>query len=182
MRDWPHAPIHRFAEAGTYFVTAGTLHKQHVFRDPVALDALRESLFAQASKYACELQAWALFSNHYHLVISSAGEDASRMLRAFHIDSAINVNRLHGAKGRKVWFQFWDTQLTFEGSWLARLRYTHENAVHHGLVRDAREYPWCSAAWFERTATVSFAKTVRAVKVDRVRVNDDFAAAGATAV
>jgi hypothetical protein len=39
-----------------------------------------------------------------------------------------------------VWFQSWDTQLTNEGSWLARLKYTHENAVHHGLVPQATHY------------------------------------------
>ncbi|HYC92165.1 MAG TPA: transposase [Thermoanaerobaculia bacterium] len=182
MRDWPHAPLHRFGDAGVYFITAGTLGKQHFFRAPAALDELQHSLFAAVQKHACRLQAWALFSNHYHLVVSTeAGENVRRMLRALHIDSAINVNRRDGRKGRKVWFQFWDTQLTHEGSWLARLRYTHENAVHHGLVADAHAYRWCSASWFEETAAASFVKTVRDVRIDRVSVFDDFAAAGAAA-
>ena len=29
---WPHAPMHRLSEAGTYFVTAGTYLKAHHFR------------------------------------------------------------------------------------------------------------------------------------------------------
>jgi putative transposase len=99
------------------------------------------------------------------------------MLSRLHTESAIAVNRRDGVRGRKVWFQFWDTQLTYESSWLARLKYTHENAVHHGLVDDAKRYRWCSAAWFESTAAASFAETVRRCKLDRVRVADDFAAA-----
>ncbi|HEY0371544.1 MAG TPA: transposase [Thermoanaerobaculia bacterium] len=173
--DWPHAPVHRFGEAGVYFITAGTSYKQHFFRTREALDDLRDSLFTQAAAHDCTLQAWALLSNHYHLVVScKVGDQLRLMLRRLHIDSAIDANRRDGAKGRRVWFQYRDTQLTNEGSWLARLRYTHENAAHHGLVGHAADYPWCSAAWFARTARPSFAATVRNTKIDRVKVADDF--------
>jgi putative transposase len=87
------------------------------------------------------------------------------------------LNRREGVKGRKVWFQFRDLKLTFESSWLARLRYTHENAVHHGLVHDAANYRWCSASWFSSSAPRSFVETVRRVKVDSINVYDDFPAA-----
>jgi len=178
--DWPHAPIHRFNETGVYFITAGTLHKQHLFRGPEARNLLRDSLFAQATMHACWLQAWALFSNHYHLIIACEdGDKIARMLRRLHIESAIELNRRDSAKGRKVWFQYWDTQLTNERSWLARLRYTNENAVHHGLVANAENYPWCSASWFARTARPSFVATVRNFKIDRVKVFDEFNVEGA---
>ena len=178
MTDWPHAPIHRFGDAGNYFITASTLYKQHFFRTPAALDALRESLFAHAKKHDCWLQAWALLSNHYHLVVATdIGENVRRMLRSFHIESAIELNRRDGVRGRKVWFQFRDLHLTFESSWLARLRYTHENAVHHGLVHDAANYRWCSASWFASAAPRAFVETVRRIKVDGVNVYDDFPAA-----
>ena len=84
------------------------------------------------------------------------------------------MTRSRGARGRHVWFQYWDKTLTFEPSWLARLRYTHENAVHHGIVRVATEYPWCSASWFERVALRSFAETVRKMKIDALKVDDEF--------
>jgi putative transposase len=178
MSDWPHAPIHRFGESGIYFITGATLHKQHIYRSTTALDSLQECLFTNASKHDCWLQAWSLFSNHYHLVVASDdGERLRRMLSRLHTEAAIDANSRDGTKGRKVWYQFRDKQLTFERSWLARLRYTHENAVHHGLVRDAVQYPWCSAGWFERTARRSFVETVRRMKIDRVNVYDDFQAA-----
>ncbi len=173
--DWPHAPLHRFDAAGIYFITAGTMYKQQFFRTHEALSALCASLFALAAKHECWLQAWALLSNHYHLVIGCDEADRiKRMLRQLHITTAIDANRRDGTKGRTVWFQCWDTQLTNERSWLARLRYTHENAVHHGLVANAEEYSWCSAAWFARTARPSFVTTVRNVKIDRVKVFDEF--------
>ncbi len=83
-------------------------------------------------------------------------------------------NRIDGLTGRKVWYQFRETELTYERSWMARLRYTHENAVHHRLVKVATAYPWCSASWFERTARPAFVETVRSYGISRISVRDDF--------
>jgi len=33
----------------------------------------------------------------------------------------------------ELWYEFWDTHLTFEKSWLARLNYVHQNPVKHGF-------------------------------------------------
>src|SRR6185295_13265442 len=41
---------------------------------------------------------------------------------------------IDNATGRQVWYNFWDTKLTFENSYLARLNYVHQNPVKHGLV------------------------------------------------
>ena len=87
---------------------------------------------------------------------------------------AIEANEIDGTPGRQVWYQFRETELTYERSWLARLRYTHENAVHHRVVPDATLYRWCSASWFERTARPSFVNVVRSFPIDRVNVADDF--------
>ncbi len=46
--------------------------------------------------------------------------------------------------------------------------------MHHGVVRDATKYPWCSAAWFERTADYAFRKTVNSFRIDQLNVYDDF--------
>ena len=178
MIDWPHAPPHRFAGGGKYFITGSTRRKEHFYRDASARDILQNRLFEQAEQNACTLEAWSIFSNHYHLVVEcNDGDRVRRMLTRFHVEAAIDINKRDGVKGRQVWFQYRDTMLTIEGSWLARLRYTHENAVHHGLVRVATQYPWCSASWFTRTAHPSFAKMVSNVKLDRVRIYDDFSAA-----
>jgi putative transposase len=176
--SWPHAPAHHFAFGDTFFITGATHHKQQLYRSAAALDELQELLFAKAEQHECALQAWSLLSNHYHLIARGDGDNVRRMVARLHTESANALNRRDGAKGRQVWFQFWDKTLTFERSWLARLRYTHENAVHHGIVDDARRYRWCSASWFEGAATPAFAATVARVKIDTVKVYDEFSCAG----
>jgi putative transposase len=73
-----------------------------------------------------------------------------------------------------VWHNFRETLLTYQKSYLARLNYVHHNAVKHGLVRVANQYPCCSAAWFERTATPAQVRTIYRFKTDRLQVFDDY--------
>jgi len=46
--------------------------------------------------------------------------------------------------------------------------------VKHGLVLVANRYPWCSARWFERTASAAMVKSVYRFKVDRLELKDEF--------
>jgi putative transposase len=121
-------------------------------------------------------QTWSLFSNHYHIVLTSDQPTTSLqpMIREFHSVSARELNRLDGTRDRKVWFQYWDKHLTFERSYLARLNYVHQNAVHHGLVSLATSYRWCSASWFEERVSRAYAESVRRFQCDHLNVPEDF--------
>ena len=65
---WPHAPIHRLSEGGTYLVTAGTYLKDHHFQGASRLGVLCRGLLKLAWEFGWQLEAWAVFSNHYHFV------------------------------------------------------------------------------------------------------------------
>ncbi|HKD35924.1 MAG TPA: transposase [Pirellulales bacterium] len=175
-KDWPHAPVHRLSDHGTYVVTAGTFRKEHFFRGDDALDLLESTLLLRAKEFSWQLEAWAVFSNHYHFVAHAlaSASNLHDLLKQLHGETARELNRLQGITARRVWHNFWDTKLTFEKSHLARLSYVHSNAVKHGLVRIANHYRWCSAAWFERTATRAAVKTIYSFRTDKVRLNDDF--------
>ena len=174
MPDWPHSPVHRFAETGTYIITAGTLRREHLFSDARRLDLLHESILSVAQAHSVELQSWSVFSNHYHLVANSAGDQLRSFVNRLHSTTAVALNSLDEARGRRVWFQYWDTMIRNERSWLARLRYVMENPVRHGLVSDATKYRWCSASWFECTAKPSLFATVNSFPIDRVSIVDSF--------
>ena len=96
------------------------------------------------------------------------------MIREFHSRSARWLNRQDGEAGRKVWHNYWESQITFEASYYARLNYVHQNAVKHGLVQVANLYPWCSAQWFEQNAKPATVKTIYSFKTDRIKVKDEF--------
>jgi len=174
---WPHAPLHQLSQNGTYFVTADTYLKQHHFRGRERLRVLHRGLLTVARDFGWQLEAWAVFSNHYHFVAHSPPEGAgnlSRMLGKLHEKLAKWVNKLDSTAGRQVWFNFRETRLTYEKSYLAQLNHTHRNAVKHKLVLVANQYPWCSAAWFERTATPAQVKTIYGFKTDRAQIYDEY--------
>ena len=157
-------------------VTCGTYLKRPHFRGAERLGLLCEALFNLAARRQWNLQAWAVFSNHYHFVAFSPADAGSlpAFLGELHSETAREVNRRDGTPGRRVWFQYWETRLTYQRSYLARLSYVHRNAVHHGLAPEAELYPWCSAGWFQRKAETAFYKTVTRFGVGRLRVPDDF--------
>jgi len=174
--DWPHSPVHRLTSAGAYMVTAGTYLKQPIFSTGERLAFLCRTLFAVAEKHGCDLQAWAVFPNHYHFIASTPPDPRSlrTMLSHLHTETSAEVNRQNHTPERKVWFQYWDSHLTFPRSYFTRLSYVHQNAVRHGIVREASNYPWCSAGWLIRRAEPAFRKHVMSMKWDRVKVADDF--------
>lgn len=176
---WPHAPTHLLTDCGSYFVTVGTYRKVHHFCGAQRLAVLHRGLLKVAHDYGWALEAWAIFSNHYHFVARSPDGKAdaaslSPMLGVLHEKTAKWINRLDAAPGRKVWHNFRDTRLTYTKSYLARLNYVHHNAVKHGLVQVAGHYPWCSAGWFERTASRAQVRTVYSFKTDQVHVYDEY--------
>jgi len=173
---WPHAPPHYLSESGVFMVTAGTWRRQQLFHDAVRLRLLHDTLLTTASRYDWRLEAWAVLPNHYHF-IAAAPSDASTLrawVREVHSRTAIGLNRLDGLSGRKVWHNYWETRLTYANAYLARLHYVHQNPVKHGIVRDATQYLWCSAAWFESNATPAQVRTVYSFRTDRLNVIDDF--------
>ncbi len=158
-------------------VTSGTYKKLHYFRDPKRLNVLQRGLLRLTKEAGWQVEAWAIFSNHYHFIGHSPDEDAKSLpgvLSKLHGAIAHWINGQDSTRGRKVWHNYWETQLTYERAYLARLNYVHNNAVHHRVVSVANQYPWCSAAWFERTATAAQVKLIYSLKTDRLSVFDDW--------
>jgi REP element-mobilizing transposase RayT len=98
QKDWPHAPVHRLTEQGAYMVTTGTLNKAHIFDTPDRLTYLEETLLSLATKHGWQLEAWAVFSNHYHFIgfSQSSPQSLREFLTELHVVTARNINEWDG--------------------------------------------------------------------------------------
>jgi len=174
--NWPHAPAHWLFEPGLYIVTTGTYRKLSHLNSRARLDFFQKPLFEYADEFGWNLRAWAVLANHYHFVAASPTDPCTlrRFLGKLHMKTAAQLNALDRTPGRKVWFQFWDSRITYERSYLARLNYVNQNPVRHGVVPVAELYNWCSATWFAQNVPPAFAKTVESFKIDHVSIPDDF--------
>ena len=107
MIQWPHAPVHKLGETGAFIVTAGTYRKTHHFKKSCLLDFLQTTLCSEADRFGWQLQAWAVFSNHYHFVAVSPpnARTLKDLLRRLHSITAREANRVNGSRGQQVWHQ-----------------------------------------------------------------------------
>jgi putative transposase len=175
MTQWHHSPVHVFQPHTSYIITASTVRKEHFFNSPQKLALVQTRLFEAMAKYKWTIRAWAIMANHYHFIAQSSSEETSlpEMIKWFHSQVAGEINAADKTPGRQIWFQYWDTCLTYEKSYYARLNYVNNNPVHHKLVPIASAYPYCSMSWFEM-ADPSFAKKIASFKYDTIRIRDDF--------
>lgn len=172
---WPHAPVHRPFQAQTVMVTGGTYLKQHILKSPRHLTIVQEAFFEAASNLAMDLAAWSFLSNHYHCILGARDEIELRQFTTrFHGRSARELNLLDRTPGRRVWYQSWDRCITTQRSFMARMKYVMLNPEHHGVVRNATNYPWCSAWWFREKSTNAQYETLMSFKIDKVSVFDPY--------
>ena len=166
---WAHGPIHKLDGRGVYMVTAGTYLKEHFVNTSDKLNLVQNTFFELSVKYGWQPQSWAFLINHYHFIARSpeTAQNLSVFLAEFHQHTAHLINEIDVTPNRKVWFQFWDKHLTYQKSYLARLKYVNTNPVHHKLVVKAEDYDWCSAAR-------SFQHTVNTFKIDNLNEYDEF--------
>ena len=175
-RDWPHAPPHRLTASGVYFVTARTTHQEHLLHTPERRDWFQELLFNGFAEEGWRLEAWAVLSNHYHVVAHSPNGNAETLgplLQKLHSLTTKRLNRDDGTPGRsRLWQNFRETHLTYQRSYLARLNYVHQNAKHHGLVGRASDWKWCSAADFKQQVSPAWVNTIASFNYDDIAKED----------
>lgn len=171
---WHHAPTHLLFEPGVFMVTAATYGKEHFFHGEKRLDLLHDRLHACAVEFGWQLRAWAVFPNHYHFVARSPQDPKTltKMSRKLHMTTAKAVNEQDSTPGRKVWHQFWESLLTYDRSYYARLHYVHQNPVRHKVAQVANAYRWCSAGQFELQAERGFRRMVESFPIDALNVPD----------
>ena len=157
-------------------MTARAREQKHLLHTTERRDWFEQMLFDAAHDAGWQLEAWAVLSNHYHLVAHSPPVGASTlapMLQKLHSLATKRLNAEDGTPGRtRMWQNYRETHLTYPHSYLARLNYVHQNPRHHGLVRLASQWKWCSAAAFKREATPAWVKTIASFPFDEIASED----------
>ena len=124
-RDWPHAPPHRLLSAGVYFLTARTAERRDLLASDEMKDWFQEKLLELAQEFGWTLEAWAIFSNHYHLIAhsppeSGGGASLGELVRKLHSLTTKELNRRDNKPCRsRLWQNFRETHLLIsEVIWL----------------------------------------------------------------
>jgi len=173
---YQHNPPHYFVPNAMYMVTGAILHNERLLSDDKRKALVLQTLFERSRLLGWNLEAWAILNNHYHF-IAQAPEDAAtlaKLIQQLHSITGIQINRWDNTSGRQIWSNYWDSCLTYEKSYLARLHYIHENPVKHGLLENAIDYPFCSYRWFMEQGDDILKERVFAQPIDKIDVFDDY--------
>jgi putative transposase len=155
---------------GIYFITFAVVHWVDVFTRKAYCDIVTESIqYCQAQK-GLIVHAWCIMSNHLHLIISTAQNNTSDVLRDFKKFTSKQVIKAienNVQESRREWmlaifkkagegnsrnsnYQFWQQdnhpiELFSEDFAAQKLNYLHNNPVTAGIVYKAEEYVYSSA-------------------------------------
>lgn len=90
--------------------------------------------------------AWALMTNHLHLVLRTGATPLSAALRRIHTGFAVRFNLRYGRTGYLFQNRFGSRLVRDDTGLQVVIRYVLRNPLEGGLVRDLtalEHYPWC---------------------------------------
>ena len=135
MRSELHPP-HIYEANACYFLTARTVRRRRLFGNDLRRALLQELVQACAEQYGIKLHAWVILANHYHLLLRVLESAAlPGFVRTLHAKSALELNKLDGVRGRKVWYQYWDRFANSKQAFWSYFNYVHINPLKHGYVQ-----------------------------------------------
>ncbi len=177
-KQYAHNPPHLFIDGCKYFITASTYLKKPFLKSPQAKSRLLESIVKGCAKYAWILEDWVILDNHYHLMLQAPIENTqlSKMMSEIHRFTALwirkNISEVKLSK--RVFWNYWDSCITFEKSYLARLNYIYFNPVKHEYVDTPEKYPFGSYYHRFESEKEHLRHLQRNFPCDRIDVDDDY--------
>ena len=138
----PHNPPHWFQENAIFMLTASIYQNQLLMFLPKRKIAWHDSFVEAAKLYGWHIIAWVVLHNHYHAMVESPenASSLSKFVGSYHKFTARQWNGDEDTRGRKVWWNYWDTCIRSEKDFYNRLRYIFWNPVKHGLVEKPNDY------------------------------------------
>ena len=98
------------------------------------------------------------------------------IIRRIHRFSAIWLKKNfteYNALGR-IWYNYWDTCVSFEKSYFNRLNYIWFNPVKHGYVEFPEEWEFGSYFTRAREDDNAMQKIINQYRIDQMKIKDDF--------
>ena len=123
-----------------------------------------------------QLIAWAILSNHYHLVIGLRDPFLlPDIIRKIHSKSSVELNKTEKRAGRKIWQNYWDRCIRDEKDYFCKLNYVHFNPVKHGYTEDPSEYRFSSyGLYLKRLGSEELERMVTKYPADQLYRQDDY--------
>jgi len=129
---------------GVFHVMGRCVPELRIFELDAAKQRFLRDLALSIRKFAAELYAYCVMTNHYHLLIGTEAVPIGRIMQTPTSHIAQRWNWEHERKG-PVWDdRFKSPPIETESYFLNAARYIEYNPVAAGIVAFPEEYPWSS--------------------------------------
>ncbi len=140
-----HEPAHRENLDNLYLISAACFEHASFLAESARRDEFEDKLLTRLEALRdCEIFAWCVLPNHYHVLTRVPLPQFSVMSRKLHAGTATQWNREDGTSGRQVWYRYVERSIRSDRHFFASINYLHANPVKHGYVRHAQEWKWSS--------------------------------------
>jgi len=95
-------------------------------------------------KYEIDIYNYCLLANHYHFLIKATGKMLAKAMQYINYSYSLAHKRMHDRIGR-LWQSRYQCEPITTEEYLALCKgYVELNAIKHGIVAEAEQYPWSS--------------------------------------
>jgi putative transposase len=142
-----HSPRHHQDGKGLYLVTSTCYeHQPWIGASDKRMDWFTTELLEVLANHTKRVDAWVVLPNHYHAVLLvESCPGLLRNLARLHGRSSFLWNGEDAERGRKVWFNSLEREISGDAHHIAAIHYVHHNPVKHGYVKKWNDWKWSSA-------------------------------------
>jgi putative transposase len=135
------------ATGALHHIMVRGINKSAIFDDDQDRTKFLERFGTIVMEAKCSVYAWALMTNHVHILFKSGAKGISAVMRKLLTWYAIYYNRRHKRTGHLFENRYKSILCDEDTYLLALIRYIHLNPLRAGMVRTLEEldkYPWSS--------------------------------------
>lgn len=136
------SPIRIVAPGTVFHVGARGNNRMKIFRSPADLAFFCRMVAKLKPKFECELYAFCLMSNHFHLLLRGGSQGIIDFMHRLMTAYAKYFNGVYGHTGHVFEDRNWQKPCLDDRYFLALLRYIHRNPVAAGLVTKALDWKY----------------------------------------
>ena len=129
-----------------HHITQRGNNREQIFFDRADREKYLELLTCFSRRYAVDIWAYCLMTNHIHLL--AVPNDEAGLARGVGLTNLLYTQYLNGKRQRagRIWQNRFFSCITGNDRYLwAVARYIETNPVRAGMVRQPEDYPWSSA-------------------------------------
>ena len=175
-KEYKHNPPHLFSPNTKYFITATTYNKKPFLRLSSAKERLYISHQIEFSKHNWIIEDWVILDNHYHLMVNAHGNPFTLpdIIKEVHRFTALWIKKKLNIDSKKIFFNYWDSCITYEKSYFVRLNYLWYNPVKHGYVDSPEKWKYGSYYYRFTEEEENMQNQFKKYPFNKLKIRDDF--------